>query len=103
MALNHYLIGNSVVMLGSCSLVDPLTGTETPTDSATVTFTRVLPDGTTLTYTTGDPEVANLATGINACTVVLEQAGLEKWRYVAETGCDGAAEDDFKVDASHVT
>lgn len=102
MALNHYLIGNSVVMLGSCALVDPLTGDETPTSPALVTFIRVQADGTLSTYVTGDPEVVTLADGIDACTVVMDQSGLEKWRYIGAGLCDGAAEDIFEVDPSSV-
>src|SRR5262245_50873627 len=97
MSLNGYLIGNSVVMIGSCALVDPLTEAETPTDFATATFIRVLEDGTTLTYTTGDPEVTTLTTGIVACTVPLQHSGKEKWRFTSEDGCDCAAEDEIKV------
>lgn len=99
MALHHYLVGNKVVLIGSCSVVDPLTQAETPTTPATVTFTRNV-NGTLTTYTTGDPEVTNLAVGIDACTVTVtdtDETLVEKWRYEAVGNCDAAAEDEFKV------
>lgn len=85
------------MLIGSCSIVDPLTEEETPTSPTTVEFTRVQPDGTVTTYITGDPEVTHLATGIDACTVVVDQDGVEKWRYVGFGACAAAAEDEFKV------
>lgn len=103
MALNHYLINNSVVMIGSCSVVDPLTRDETPTEPTTVTFIRQLEDGTITTYTTGDPEVTNLGVGIDACTVTIDTAGVEKWAYLAQGVCDARAEDQFEVDPSIIT
>ena len=102
MALNHYLIGNSVVMIGSCSVVDPLTRAETPTDPTTVTFTRVKPDGSVTTYTTGSPEFSHLAVGIDAVVVGVDQAGVEKWRYESTGTCEAAAEDLFQVNPSSV-
>lgn len=104
MALNHHLVGNSVVLVGSCSVADPLTHEETPTDPTTVTFVRKEPDDTITTYVFGvDAEVTQLATGIFACTVTVTQAGQERWRYEGTGVCEAAAEHLFIVDASSVT
>jgi hypothetical protein len=98
LALNHYLIGGRVVMLGTCEVVDPLTGDKTKTDPTTVTFTREKPDGSTVTYTLASAEVAVLAVGITACTVELDQAGREVWRYQGTGTCAAVAEDAFLVE-----
>lgn len=103
MSLGHYLVGNKVVMVGSCSTVDPITDVETPADSATVTFYRVLPNGVLITYVYGvAPEVAKLATGVYGCTVSVDQPGRESWRYQTTGDCEAAAEDAFDVIASGV-
>lgn len=98
--LNHYLVGNQVVMLGSCGVLDPLNpdADPTPTDATTVTYTRVDTAGAVHVYTTGDPEVTHLATGVYACTVLVSPAaGREKWRFVSSGACAAAAEDEFDV------
>ena len=100
MALNHYIVGGRVVMLGTCEVVDPLTGDKTKTDPTTVTFTREKPDGTTVVYTLASAEVAVLATGITACTVELDQPGREVWRYQCTGACAAVAEDAFLVEDS---
>src|SRR6266404_4932695 len=103
MPLNHYLIGNKVVMVGSCALVDPLTEVPTLTNPTVVTFIRETPDGSLTTYVLGvSPEVTHLADGIDACTVPLSIAGREKWRYEGVGTCEAAAEDFFDVVASSV-
>lgn len=100
-ALNHYLIGNKVVMLGSCALIDPITGVHTPTDPTTVKFIREMADEIQHEYNFGvDANVVKLAAGVFACTVSLTQAGREKWRYETTGACEAAAEDAFIVDAS---
>ena len=103
MALTHILIGNTLVMVGSCSVIDPITESETPTDPTSLTFIRELPDDTILTYADGDPEVTHLAIGVNACTVVVEQAGRETWRLVTTGNCAGAGEAVVLVDPSAIT
>lgn len=101
--LNHYLVGNKVVLIGSCAVVDPLTRVETPTDPTTVTFYRRTPDGVLTTYQLGvSPEVVHLADGIDACTVEVDQDGREEWRYETTGTCASAAEHDFIVDASSI-
>jgi hypothetical protein len=101
MALNHYLVGSKVVLIGSCATVDPLTANQTNTDPTSVTFIREEPDGTVTSYVRGvDAEVTHLAVGIDACTVSVTQHGREKWRYEAMGACEAAAEDVFQVDAS---
>ncbi len=103
MALNHYLIGTTVVMLGTCDVVDPLTQDKTPTSPSTVTFTRQQtsnaspPVVTTTTYVLGDPEVVVLAPGIASCTVVTNVVGREIWSYVGTGVCAAVAEDAFNV------
>lgn len=103
-SLNHYLVGSAVVMIGSCEVVNPLDPDDkTPTDPTTVTFYRRTPDGVLTTYELGvSPEVTHLATGIDACTVPVTQAGVEKWRYEADGACTAPAEDEFKVLPSSV-
>jgi len=96
-ALNHYLVDTVVVLLGTCEVVDPLTRVETLTNPTTVRFTREQPDGTVTVYNTGDPEVVNLAVGIDACTVVADQVGQEKWRYQGFGACATISEDAFDV------
>ncbi len=98
MSLNHqYLIGSLVVMLGTCDVIDPLTEVETKTDPTSFTFTREKPDGTIVTYSAGDPEVAHVATGIESCTVTVDVAGVERWQYAGTGACTAVAEDAFKV------
>lgn len=99
--LNHYLSGNSVVLVGSCAVVDPITGDQTNTNPATVTFIRETPDGVQTSYVLGvNPEVTSLAVGIAACVVTVTQSGREKWRYETTGACTAAAEDVFEVDGS---
>lgn len=104
MALNHYLIGGRVVMLGTCEVVDPLTDVKTKTDPTTVTFTREQEDEAgvvvTTVYTLASAEVAVLALGICACTVVANIAGRERWRYQGTGDCAAVAEDAFLVEDS---
>ncbi len=100
MPLNHYLIGSLVVMLGTCDVIDPLTEIETKTDPTSFLFTREKPDGTIVTYSAGDPEVAHLATGIESCTVTVDVAGRERWRYAGTGACTAVAEDAFNVEES---
>jgi hypothetical protein len=100
MALHHYLEGGKVTLVGSCAIVAPLTLAQTPTDPTTVQFIRELPDGTTHTYSLGDPEVSHLGVGIHACSVTVTQPGREKWRYQGGGACEAVAEDVFQVDAS---
>ncbi len=103
MSLSHHLIGNAVVLVGSCDVVDPLTENQTPTDPTTVTFYRKEPDGTLVTYVFGvSPEVTHLATGIYACTVTPTLSGREKWRYETTGTCEAAAEHEFDVLPSSV-
>jgi len=97
MALNHYLVGSTVVMLGTCDVIDPLTEAKTPTNPTTVTFTREQQDGTVTIYMTGAPEVVNLAPGIDACTVTVDVVGQEKWHYQGVGACAAVAEDAFDV------
>lgn len=101
--LNHYLQGGKIVLLGSCALVDPITGGKTPTDATSVVFRRVTPDGALTNYPfPGNPAVAKIATGLYACAVPISQAGREKWRFESEGSCQCAAEDAFEVDKSMV-
>lgn len=101
--LNHYLEGGRVVLLGSCALVDPITGTKTLTDATTAVFRRVTPDGVHTNYPfPGDPAVTKIATGLYACAVPIMAAGREKWRFESAGSCQCAAEDAFEVDKSMV-
>lgn len=103
MAINHYLVGSTVVVIGSCSVMNPLTEVETPTDPDTVTFRRIKPDGSNHEYVLGvAPEVVKLAEGIHVCTVTVDQTGKEKWRYEGTGACAAVAEDIFEVEGSVV-
>ncbi len=101
MALNHYLVGSTVVMLGTCDVVDPITQDKTPTSPSTVTFTRqqTATNGTvtTTTYTLASPEVVVLSPGIASCTVTTNVVGREIWSYVGTGVCAAVAEDAFNV------
>ena len=102
MALNHYLVGSQVVMVNTCMVRDPVTGDGTPTTPTSAIFTRVQPDGTTTTYTNGDPEVDNPTVGMMTCTVTVDKVGEEKWRCDTLGSCQSASEDVFKVERSVV-
>ncbi len=105
MALNHYLVGSTVVMLGTCDVVDPITQDKTPTSPSTVTFTRQQTAAgtgvvTTTTYTLASPEVVVLSPGIASCTVTTNIVGREIWSYVGTGVCAAVAEDAFNVQPS---
>lgn len=96
MSLNHYLVGNQVVMVNTCDVRDPLTGDLTPTNPTTVTFIRVRESGTT-EYQLGDPEVDIPEVGTTTCTVTADQEGREKWRCETTGACESASEREFDV------
>jgi hypothetical protein len=87
-------------MVGTCDVVNPLTNVKTPTDPTTITFIREEPDGTMTTYTEASPEVAQLATGVWSCTVTVDMAGREIWRFEGSGACIAVAEDAFTVTES---
>lgn len=103
--LHSYLEGNAVVLVGTCSVVDAITGVETPTDPTTLTFFRLQANGALTSYTwpaPPSPEIVHVGVGVFTCRVVTNEPGQEKWRFETTGACAAAAEDVFSVNESIV-